>query len=307
MSDLFDRSGALFRETQETLISALESIEADRGGATFVRDEWKRPTLSEDAPGPILGGGGLSCVLEGGAVFERAGVNFSAVHGKFSEDFAQTMPGDGLNFRACGVSVVVHPKSPTIPTVHMNHRRLSRGDTGWFGGGADLTPYYLDEEDGVHFHRCLKEACDEHPGVADHAAFKARCDSYFFNDHRGETRGIGGTFFDQLSDDPEATLAFMRSSCAAFVQAYVPIVERHLDDTYSQAQREWQEIRRGRYVEFNLIHDRGTTFGLKTGGRTESILMSMPPRVQWRYRHEPTAGSAEAELVEMLRSPKEWV
>ena len=306
MSDLFDRAGALFRETQETLIGALESIEADRGGATFARDEWKRPTLSPDAPGPILGGGGLSCVLEDGAVFERAGVNFSAVHGKFSDEFARTMPGDGLNFRACGVSVVVHPKSPMIPTVHMNHRRLSRGDTGWFGGGADLTPYYLDEADAEHFHRTLKEACDEHPKVADHAAFKERCDTYFFNQHRGEARGIGGTFFDQLSVDSEATLAFMRSSCAAFVNAYVPIVEQHLDDPYTDAQREWQELRRGRYVEFNLIHDRGTTFGLKTGGRTESILMSMPPRVQWKYRHEPAEGSPEASLVDVLRTPRTW-
>lgn len=306
MSDLFDRAGALFRETQETLIAALESIEGERGGSKFVRDEWQRPTLSPDAPGPILGGGGLSCVLEDGAVFERAGVNFSAVHGKFSDDFAKTMPGDGVNFRACGVSVVIHPRSPMIPTVHMNHRRLSRGDTGWFGGGGDLTPYYLDEADAEHFHRTLREACDAHPKVADYRAFKERCDSYFHNGHRGEARGIGGTFFDQLGGDPEATLAFMRSSCAAFVQAYIPIVERHLDDPYTDAQREWQELRRGRYVEFNLIHDRGTTFGLKTGGRTESILMSMPPRVRWKYAHEPTEGSAEAELLEVLRTPRDW-
>lgn len=306
MSDIFDRAGALFRETQETLIAALEAMELERGGQRFVRDEWTRPTLPPDAAGPILGGGGLTCVLEGGAVFERAGVNFSAVHGRFSEAFARTMPGDGLEFRACGVSVVIHPRNPLVPTAHMNHRRLSRGSTGWFGGGADLTPYYLVEDDARHFHRTLREACDEHPDVASYDGFRQACDDYFFNHHRGEARGVGGTFFDRLSDRPEETLAFMRSSCAAFIDAYIPIVEAHVDRVWTDEEREWQEIRRGRYVEFNLIHDRGTTFGLQTGGRTESILMSMPPTVRWAYQHEPSPGSREEELVAVLRSPRRW-
>ncbi|MFT6400049.1 MAG: coproporphyrinogen III oxidase [Bradymonadia bacterium] len=307
MTDLFDRAGAVFRETQESLIGAFESLEAERGGSTFFRDDWKRPTLPADSPGPILGGGGLTCVLEDGVVFDRAGVNFSAVHGKFSEEFAKTMPGDGTEFHACGVSLVVHPKNPHVPTVHMNHRRLSRGSSGWFGGGADLTPYYLDEDDARHFHATMKAACDEHPSVANHAAFKKRCDEYFYNSHRGEARGIGGTFFDHLSEEPEKTLEFIRTSCAGFIQAYLPIVEKHIDKPYSEAEKNWQELRRGRYVEFNLIHDRGTTFGLKTGGRTESILMSMPPRVTWRYDHQPEPGSREARIVEVLKNPVDWV
>lgn len=301
---LFDRAGAVFRDTQESIVAALESLEEERGGAKFLRDEWTRDGSGD---GPILGGGGLSCVLEGGAVFEKAGVNFSAVHGRFSEDFAAHMPGEGVDFQACGVSLVIHPRSPHVPTVHMNHRRLSRGSSGWFGGGADLTPYYLDEADCRHFHATMKGACDAHPEVANHADFKKACDAYFHNHHRGEARGIGGTFFDYLTDDPEKTFAFIRESCSAFIRAYLPIVERHVDAPWTEEEREWQRIRRGRYVEFNLIHDRGTTFGLKTGGRTESILMSLPPEVSWRYDHHPEPGSREAALVEVLQSPRDWV
>lgn len=303
----FDRSGAVFRTAQETIVGALESLEADLGGGRFVRDRWTRDEGSAGGDGPILGGGGISCVLEGGAVFERAGVNFSSVHGRFSPEFAAKMPGDGLDFQACGVSLVIHPRSPHIPTVHMNHRRLSRGSSGWFGGGADLTPYYLDEADCRHFHATLKAACDHHPKVASYAKFKAACDAYFHNGHRGEARGIGGTFFDHLVDEPEATFAFVRESCGAFLKAYLPIVERHLEDPWTDEERAWQLLRRGRYVEFNLLHDRGTKFGIETGGRAESILMSMPPEVSWRYAHEPAAGSREAALVEVLRAPREWV
>lgn len=299
-----EASEALFRETQRTIIEALERIEASRGGTTFRRDEWQRDGTGG---GPIQGGGGLTCVLEGGAVFERAGVNFSSVRGEFGAEMAERLPGDGRGFTACGISLVIHPRSPHIPTVHMNHRRLSRGDTGWFGGGSDLTPYYLDEGACRHFHRTLKAACDAHPDVAAHAEFKVACDEYFFNHHRGEARGIGGTFFDHLIDAPEATLAFIRDSCAAFLAAYLPIVEGALDRTWSERERAWQLVRRGRYVEFNLIHDRGTTFGLQTGGRTESILMSLPPEVSWRYDHHPEPGSPEAELVEVLRTPRNWI
>ncbi|MCB9520806.1 MAG: oxygen-dependent coproporphyrinogen oxidase [Myxococcales bacterium] len=304
-ADLFDRAGALFRETQESIIGALESLEAQHGdGSRFRRDEWTR---GPESNGPITGGGGLTCVLEGGRVFERAGVNFSAVRGRYSEEFARTLPGEGLDFAACGVSLVIHPRSPRLPTVHMNHRRLSRGATGWFGGGSDLTPYVLDEDDARHFHRTLHDACARHPAVASYDRFKRECDDYFYNHHRGEARGLGGIFFDYLTDDPEETLAFMRDSCAAFLLAYLPIVERHIDEDYTDAEREWQKLRRGRYVEFNLLHDRGTMFGLRTGGRVESILMSMPPEVSWRYAAEPEAGSREAALLEVLRTPRSWV
>lgn len=300
---LFDRSGAVFREAQEAILAAFESLELERGGLRFRRDEWTRDGSES---GPITGGGGLTCVLEGGAVFEKAGVNFSAVRGRFSPDHAAQMPGDGLEFQACGISLVIHPVNPHVPTVHMNHRRLSRGNSGWFGGGADLTPYVLYEEDCEHFHTVLKGACDRHPAVADHAAFKQACDTYFHNSHRDEARGVGGTFFDHLSDQPEDTFAFIRDSCGVFLQSYLPIVERRVDTPYDDALREWQKIRRGRYVEFNLIHDRGTTFGLKTGGRTESILMSLPSEVSWRYDHHPEPGTPEAALVDVLRSPRDW-
>ncbi len=302
-SSLFERSGAVFREAQESIVAALESLEMERDGVRFLRDEWSR---DGSEGGPILGGGGLTCVLEGGAVFEKAGVNFSAVRGEFTPDHAAQMPGEGLAFEACGISLVIHPRNPNVPTVHMNHRRLSRGSSGWFGGGADLTPYVLVEDDCRHFHSVLKGASDRHPEVADHAKLKAACDQYFYNAHRGEARGIGGTFFDHMSDKPEETFAFIRDSCGVFLQAYLPIVEKHVDTPYDEALKDWQRIRRGRYVEFNLIHDRGTTFGLKTGGRTESILMSLPPDVTWRYDHHPEEGSPEAALVEVLKNPRTW-
>jgi len=301
---LFERSGALFRDAQQSIIAAIESYEHARKGASFERDEWSR---EGDSEGPIKGGGGLTCVIEGGEVFERGGVNFSAVRGEFPPEMAAEMPGEGCDFEACGISLVLHPRNPHIPTVHMNHRRLSRGRTGWFGGGVDLTPYYLDEADTRHFHRVLKGACDRHPSVADHASFKAACDAYFRNHHRDEGRGVGGTFFDYLSENPEETFCFIRDSLGCFVDAYLPIVDKHIDEPFSEQERDWQLLRRGRYVEFNLIHDRGTTFGLRTGGRTESILMSLPPEVSWRYDSHPEPGSREATLVDALRTPREWV
>ncbi|MFT4704547.1 MAG: coproporphyrinogen III oxidase [Bradymonadia bacterium] len=299
MTDIFDRSAALFANTQQQIIEAIEAID---GSTTFKRDKWQRP---ENAEGPIMGGHGLTCVLEDGEVFEKAGIGLSVVHGRFSEDFAATMPGDGLDFSACGVSLVFHPRNPHMPTVHMNHRRLSRGNTGWFGGGSDLTPYYLYEEDAKHFHQVLKASCDKHD-VADYPKFKKRCDEYFHLPHRNEARGIGGLFFDYMSDAPEDTFAFMQDSCAAFLDAYLPIVERRKDTPYTDAEREWQLQRRGRYVEFNLIHDRGTTFGLKTGGRVESILMSLPNMVSWHYDRWPDEGTPEHALLDVVREPREW-
>jgi coproporphyrinogen III oxidase len=192
-----------------------------------------------------------------------------------------------------------------IPTVHMNLRLIRAGERAWFGGGADLTPYYLEREDAAHFHRTWREVCDRHP-CASYAAFKRACDEYFFIRHRGETRGIGGIFFDYLEQDLEALFAFVQDAGRAFLPAYVPIVERRRGQPWWDREREWQLVRRGRYVEFNLIYDRGTLFGLDTQGRTESILMSLPPRASWVYDHRPEAGSREAELLEALRAPGEW-
>jgi len=296
---LFDESAAYYRDLQERILSSLEALD---GKAKFFRDDWSRPVNPD--PG-ALQGGGYTCVMQDGAVFERAGVNFSRVSGRFSEAFAATMPGEGLEFNATGISLVLHPVNPYVPTIHMNLRRLSRPSGGWFGGGADLTPYYLDEADVRHFHRTLKGACEAHAEVVDYPKVKAWCDDYFYLPHRSEHRGVGGIFFDHLSDKPAETFAFVQAAGEAFLESYLPIVERQKDQAYGEHERDWQLHRRGRYVEFNLIHDRGTTFGLKTGGRTESILVSMPRNVRWGYRHEPEPGTPEAALLEGLK-PRDW-
>ena len=234
------------------------------------------------------------------------------------------MPGDGSRFRACGVSLVLHPRSPHIPTVHANFRRIERGGVGWFGGGTDLTPYYLREEDAVHFHRTLKSACDRHDPVL-FPRFKTWCDRYFFIAHRGEARGVGGVFFDYLGagteqqagepvwphsspveTEPERAFSFLRGLGDAFLGAYLPIVERHRTESWTAEERRWQLIRRGRYVEFNLVYDRGTVFGLKTDGRVESILMSLPNEARWEYAHEPTPGSREAAMQAALKTQRDW-
>ena len=278
---------------QAEICAALERID---GGPRFGADLWERPG----------GGGGLSRVLEHGPVIEKAGVNVSDVHGDLSPALAPSMPGTGPSFVAAGLSVVVHPRSPMAPTAHMNVRFIARGDTGWFGGGADLTPHYLFAEDCAHFHRVLRDACERHrPGS--HAGMKRTADAYFFLPHRGEHRGVGGIFFDDLRDDLERTLAFVADVPRAFLAAYLPIVERRRALPHGEPERRWQELRRGRYVEFNLIHDRGTLFGLRSGGRTESILMSLPPRVRFDYDDRPAPGSREAELLEVLRRPRDWV
>lgn len=311
MSDLFERAAAYCTDLQERILSALEELD----GGRFRVDDWSRgaprPLQGED--GPWLGGFGRTRVLEGGRVLEKAGVNFSQVDGRFSIAHAKSMPGSGRAFRATGISLVLHPRSPHIPTVHMNLRRISRTgedgqELGWFGGGADLTPYYLVEEDCRHFHRTLATACQAHPEVADYPRFKDACDRYFHLPHRGEARGVGGVFFDHLMEQPDATFAFLKTLGDAFLPAWLPIARAHLDDPVSDSQRDWQLIRRGRYVEFNLVHDRGTSFGLKTGGRTESILMSLPSSVRWAYDHRPPAGSAESALLELVSgTPRQWL
>jgi len=300
-ADLFERSSTFFTQLQDRILTALERVD---GEAVFIHDDWSRDPTT--ATGPIKGGGGRTRVLEDGAVFEKAGVNFSRVWGTFPEDYANQFPGDGLDFMACGISLVLHPKNPFVPTVHMNYRRLSRGSSGWFGGGADLTPYYLCEDSARHFHGTLKRACDDHPKVADYTAFKEQCDRYFYLPHRNEARGVGGIFFDHISDNPEETLDFVKSAGDAFLDAYLPIVQRYKSKPYNDDHRAWQLYRRGRYVEFNLVHDRGTSFGLRTGGRVESILMSLPNLVSWKYNHKPAAGSAEAELVDIVTTPRAW-
>jgi coproporphyrinogen III oxidase len=270
------------------------ALEAADGGARFGADPWERPG----------GGGGTARVLQDGPVLEKAGVNVSDVSGAVPEPLAARLPGRGGAFAAAGLSIVVHPRSPLVPTAHANVRLVARGGTTWLGGGADLTPYYLFEEDCAHFHRTLRDVCERHvPGRW--PAWKRDADAYFFLPHRGEHRGVGGIFFDGLAPD-DAALALVRALPAAFLAAYLPVVARRAPLPYGEEERRWQEIRRGRYVEFNLVHDRGTLFGLASGGRIESILMSLPPRVRWPYDHRPAPGSREAALLEALRAPRDW-
>jgi coproporphyrinogen III oxidase len=297
VSDLFDRAAKFFHELQSDICTKLAEID---GTKEFGADAWQRPG----------GGGGVARVLEGGAVFEKAGVNWSNVDGELPAELSSHMPGTGTSFRASGVSLVLHPRSPMVPTTHANFRCIEKGDVVWFGGGADLTPYYVFREDAVHFHRTLADACDRHQPVGDYDRFKTWCDEYFFLPHRGETRGVGGVFFDYLGakgEHPvERIFEFVMEIGRAFLPAYVPIVQRRVTDTYGETERTWQLRRRGRYVEFNLIYDRGTIFGLKTNGRIESILMSLPPLVRWDYDVMPQPGSPEAELIAHLR-PTNWL
>ena len=276
------------------------------GKGRFKEDFWERSG----------GGGGRTRVIENGAVFEKGGVNISAVHGELPESMKNYFKVKVGDFFACGLSMVIHPKNPFVPTVHANWRYFelynSRGELQdqWFGGGQDLTPYYLFEEDARHFHQVCKKTCDEHDKDF-YPEYKKRCDEYFWNAHRGEARGVGGLFFDYLRPDEKRSAEnwyqFVTGVGDSFLEAYVPIVEKRKNFSYSDVQRQWQEVRRGRYVEFNLIHDKGTLFGLKTNGRIESILMSLPPHVQWQYNHKPDPNSKEEELVNVLENPRAWV
>ena len=297
MSDLFDRAAKFYSDLQGDICRAVAAAD---GTAQFTTDAWQRPG----------GGGGVARVRAGGAVFEKAGVNWSSVDGELPAELADHMPGEGRAFKATGVSLVLHPRSPLVPTTHANFRCLTKGNALWFGGGADLTPYYLEREDAVHFHKTLADACERHRPVGDYDRFKAWCDDYFFLPHRGETRGVGGVFFDYLGgkgEHPaEDIFAFVQDLGRSFVAAYLPIVERRQREPYGEAERNWQLVRRGRYVEFNLIYDRGTLFGLKTNGRVESILMSLPPLVRWDYDVMATPGSRESELISNLR-PTDWL
>ncbi|MCH8558829.1 MAG: oxygen-dependent coproporphyrinogen oxidase [Balneolia bacterium] len=293
-------------ELQDQICAAVETTD---GKARFQEDNWEREG----------GGGGRTRVITGGEVFEKGGVNCSVVHGELPELIRKRFGVNQGWFFAAGISLVLHPQSPMVPTVHANYRMFELYDEeggerkdAWFGGGADLTPYYLFDEDAVHFHQEHKTACDA-ISPALYPVFKKECDAYFHNAHREEARGVGGIFYDYKRDEAgdgsglEKWFSLAQSCGNAFSGSYIPIVEKRKELSYTDEQRYWQEIRRGRYVEFNLVHDRGTLFGLKTNGRVESILMSLPPRVRWDYAFEPEPGTEEARLTEILRRPKNWL
>jgi coproporphyrinogen III oxidase len=294
------------RDAQKDITKAIEEID---GGGTFKEDAWVRPT----------GGGGMSRVLSGGKVFEKAGVNLSVVYGTMPQEALQAAtergvdrskgmaPGERVPFFACGLSSVMHPRNPFAPTMHFNYRYFETdGGAWWFGGGTDITPSYINEDDLKHFHGTYKEICDKHDPEY-YKEFKAWADKYFVIQHRNETRGCGGIFFDDQNDrDPNTIFEFSKECLNSVVKAYGPIVKAHKDDEYNQSQKEWQLMRRGRYVEFNLVYDRGTVFGLKTGGRIESILMSLPETARWEYNMIPEEGSPEAEAIDVFQNPRDW-
>lgn len=292
-------------DLQDKICSVLETID---GEAAFMTDEWKRDEGK--------GGGGKTRVMAKGAVFEKGGVNTSVVYGKVSDTMRRQLSMDGDHWFACGLSLVLHPQNPFVPTTHANWRYFElyngtgRVKDRWFGGGADLTPYYLFEEDARHFHQTFKAAMQPF-GANLYPEYKKNCDEYFNNAHRGfEMRGIGGVFYDHLKPgadfDLEQLFAFQQANGNSFLEAYTPIVEKRRNNSYTPENKYWQEIRRGRYVEFNLIHDRGTLFGLKTNGRTESILISLPPTVRFDYDYQPGPGSEEWKLLDACKHPKDW-
>ncbi|CAI8159509.1 MAG: Oxygen-dependent coproporphyrinogen-III oxidase [Polaribacter sp. SA4-10] len=288
---------------QDQISSKLEKVD---GKATFQEDLWQRKE----------GGGGRTRIIENGTIFEKGGVNISKVFGELPEVLRKQFGVEEGDFFACGLSLVLHPINPFVPTVHANWRYFemynSSGDivNQWFGGGQDLTPYYLFDQDAIHFHTICKTACDKHHKVF-YPKFKELCDTYFWNTHRNEARGIGGLFFDYLKETEEFTIQdrfnFVKEIGDSFLDSYIPIVEKRKEIQFTKHQKEWQEVRRGRYVEFNLVHDKGTLFGLKTNGRIESILMSLPPIVKWKYNYLPEENSQEEILLKVLANPQKWI
>ncbi|MDJ0678358.1 MAG: oxygen-dependent coproporphyrinogen oxidase [Xenococcaceae cyanobacterium MO_167.B52] len=320
-TDSRDRAKQLVQELQDNICQGLERLD---GEAKFQEDNWQRAE----------GGGGRTRVIRDGRVFEQGGVNFSEVWGDSLPPsiLVKHPEAAGRGFYATGTSMVLHPRNPYVPTVHLNYRYFEAGSVWWFGGGVDLTPYYPFAEDAIHFHQTIKQACDKHHPEY-YSAFKRWCDEYFYLKHRKEARGIGGIFFDyqdgnsklycgsatnspaaiysdrvgQVNRSWEELFAFVQSCGNSFLPAYVPIVEQRQNLQYSDRERNFQLYRRGRYVEFNLVYDRGTIFGLQTNGRTESILMSLPPLVRWEYGYQPQPGTPEAELYEVFLKPQDWV
>jgi coproporphyrinogen III oxidase len=289
---------------QNRICTGLETCD---GKAKFIEDKWQRNE----------GGGGNTRVIADGSVFEKGGVNTSVVFGNVSDAMRNQLKIDGAKWFACGLSLVLHPFNPFVPTVHCNYRMFELYDKNevvtdrWFGGGTDLTPYYLFEEDAKYFHQTYKDACDQFD-LSFYPTFKKNCDDYFVNTHRNnERRGVGGIFYDyqKPSGNKDVTfwMNFSKACGDAFLPAYLPIVERQKNSPFTIHEKHWQEIRRGRYVEFNLIHDRGTLFGLKTNGRTESILMSLPPTVRFEYNYQPEKGSEEERILEVCLQPREWI
>ncbi|MCB0712209.1 MAG: oxygen-dependent coproporphyrinogen oxidase [Ignavibacteriae bacterium] len=296
LPSLRERAVEFVHGLQDRICAALEEVD---GKATFVEDTWERPG----------GGGGKTRVISNGNVFEKGGVNTSVVYGELHEGIARAMKIESGEFFATGISLVIHPFSPRVPTVHANYRYFegSNGDA-WFGGGADLTPYIADEKDGRHFHTILKEACAPH-GEDLYPRFKKECDEYFYIHHRKECRGVGGIFYDYLrssEQDMEQWFAFHQSVGNAFIPAYIPVAERHKGEPFSDREKKFQLLRRGRYVEFNLVYDRGTKFGLETDGRIESILMSLPSVVNFDYNADMEQTESEQTLMGWLREPREW-
>lgn len=288
------QSQQFFQQLQDDICRQLESAD---GKEHFIEDIWQHHES----------GGGKTRVLQHGGVFEKAGVNFSAITSKLTGRLADALAVLPQKIFATGISLVIHPFSPMIPTTHMNLRYLElENGQAWFGGGIDLTPWYLFEEDARFFHQTLKTVCDKHDPEF-YPRFKQKCDEYFFIKHRNEARGIGGIFFDYQKENLEQLFSFVQDVGNCFNNLYVTIVERRRNEPWDVREKEWQLVRRGRYVEFNLVYDRGTLFGLETQGRTESILISLPPQVTWLYDVQPEEGSREEELIEVLRHPKEWV
>lgn len=297
-------------ELQELIVERLEQVD----GKTFIRDKWERPSINSGQASSITKGEGISCILEEGNVLERGGVAFSHVQGDKMPASATAHRPElaGCSWEAMGVSLVMHPRNPYAPTTHANVRMfMAHKPDGeavfWFGGGMDLTPYYGFHEDAVHFHQICKNSLAPF-GDDLHAKYKKWCDEYFFLKHRNEPRGIGGIFFDDMSSpDFDTAFAIQQSVGDHFLSAYIPLLEKRMNTPYGERERDFQLYRRGRYVEFNLVVDRGTIFGLQSNGRTESILLSMPPLVKWRYDWHPEAGTPEAELYDTYLQPKDWV
>lgn len=302
---IFEKSVAVFERMQNEVTAALRTIDPS---VTLTEDSWDRPDMAG-----AEGGGGRTRVFSGGQIIEKGGVNFSNVHGHLPPALALQMLGrnESVRFSAAGTSIVIHPYSPMVPTVHANFRYFEIEGDQWFGGGADLTPYFLVEDDARYFHATWRGICDAHD-KSYYPRFKKQCDEYFYLPHRSEHRGIGGIFFDYegrgASGAPiDKLLAFVTDAALGFKEAYVPIVERRRNDPWTEELKKFQLLRRGRYVEFNLLYDRGTHFGLKSRGRTESILMSLPQEVNWVYNYQPTPGTSEARLIDALTTPRDWL
>lgn len=302
MINIKDKFVNYIHSLQDKVTGSLEEVD---GKSLFFEDRWERPG----------GGGGKTRVISNGNIFEKGGVNTSVVYGTLSETMQKHFDVEESEFFACGISLIMHPENPMVPTVHANFRYFqlfnAEGELKdqWLGGGVDMTPYYFWQEDAIHFHQVFKKVCDVHD-LKFYDKYSKECDKYFYNHHRDEPRGIGGLFFDYLRPDKDGDLSFWYQFVTdvgdVFLDAYMPIVIKRKDEPYNDKQKYWQEIRRGRYVEFNLIHDHGTLFGLKTNGRIESILMSLPPTVRWDYDYTPEPGSREAELIEAIKN-NQWL